>query len=77
MDIESIVEKLKPLDYHIESRSLTTLFPDNVIIIFREWEDNEIMWHIFKDGQSLDTGVSEQESAVNFAEKQIKNKQIK
>lgn len=77
MDIESIVEKLKPLDYHTEAKCLTMSFPDNVVIFFREWGDNKLMWHVLKDGQSLDTGVSEQDSAVNFAEKQIKNKQIK
>ena len=46
MDLEYILEELKPLDYHKESKCLTLMFPENIVIFLREWEDEELMWHV-------------------------------
>ena len=64
MDLEYILEELKPLDYHKESKCLTLMFPENIIIFLREWEDEELMWHVFENKQSIDAGVDEEEKII-------------
>ena len=64
MDIEYILEELKPLDYYKENKCLTLLFPENIIIFLREWEDEELMWHVFENKQSIDAGVDEEERII-------------
>lgn len=61
MDLEYILEELKPLDYHRETKCLTLVFDKNKIIFLREWEDEELMWHVFENKQSIDAGVDEEE----------------
>ena len=64
MDIEYILEELKPLDYYKENKCLTLLFPENIVIFLREWEDEELMWHVFENKQSIDAGVDEEERII-------------
>ena len=64
MDIEYILEELKPLDYHRETKCLTLVFDKNKIIFLREWEDEELMWHVFENKQSIDAGVDEEEKII-------------
>ena len=64
MDIEYILEELKPLDYYKENKCLTLLFPENIVIFLREWEDDELMWHVFENKQSIDAGTHEEEKII-------------
>ena len=64
MDIEYILEELKPLDYYKENKCLTLLFPENIVIFLREWEDNELLWHVFENKQSIDAGTDEEEKII-------------
>ena len=64
MDLEYILEELKPLDCHKETKCLTMVFDKNTVIFFREWDDNEIMWHVFENKQSIDAGVDEENKIV-------------
>jgi len=64
MDIEYILEELKPLDYLKESKCLTLIFDKEIIIFLREWEDEELMWHVFENKQSIDAGVDEEERII-------------
>jgi len=64
MDLEYILEELKPLDYNKGTKCLTLVFENNVLIFFREWEDNEVMWHVFENKQSIDAGVDEEEKII-------------
>ena len=64
MDLEYILEELEPLDYHKESKCLTLMFPENIVIFLREWEDEELMWHVFENKQSIDAGVDEEEKII-------------
>ena len=64
MDIEYILEELKPLDYYKENKCLTLLFPENIVIFLREWEDEELMWHVFENKQSIDAGTDEEEKII-------------
>ena len=64
MDLEYILEELKPLDYLKESKCLTLIFDKEIIIFLREWEDEELMWHVFENKQSIDAGVDEEERII-------------
>ena len=64
MDLEHILEELKPLDYYKESKCLTLMFPENIVIFLREWEDEELMWHVFENKQSIDAGTDEEEKII-------------
>ena len=64
MDLEYILEELEPLDYHKESKCLTLMFPENIVIFLREWEDDELMWHVFENKQSIDAGIDEEEKII-------------
>jgi hypothetical protein len=74
MDLEYILEQLNPLDYHKETNCLTLVFPDNVIIFLREWEDNELMWHVFDNKQHIDAGVEEEVTIVKLLKNYIKDR---
>ena len=64
MDLEYILEELKPLDYHKESKCLTLMFPENIVIFLREWEYEELMWYVFENKQSIDAGTDEEEKII-------------
>ena len=64
MDLEYILEELEPLDYHKESKCLTLMFPENIVIFLREWEDEELMWHVLENKQSIDAGIDEEEKII-------------
>ena len=64
MDLEYILEELKPLDYYKENKCLTLLFPENIVIFLRGWEDGELMWHVFENKQSIDAGTDEEEKII-------------
>ena len=64
MDIAYILQELKPLDYHKETKCLTLVFNKNKIIFLREWEDNKLMWHVFENKQSVDAEVDKQERII-------------
>ena len=64
MDLEYILEELKPLDYYKESKCLTLMFPENIVIFLRGWEDGELMWHVFENKQSIDAGTDEEEKII-------------
>lgn len=64
MDLEYILKEFKPLDYHKETNCLTLSFPNNITIFLREWEDNELMWHIFQNKQSLEAGADEEQYII-------------
>lgn len=64
MDLEYILGELKPLDYNRETRCLTLVFDKNRVIFLREWEDDELMWHVFENKQSIDAGADEEEKII-------------
>lgn len=64
MDLEYILGELKPLDYNRETRCLTLVFDKNRVVFLREWEDDELMWHVFENRQSIDVGVDEEERII-------------
>ena len=64
MDLEYILEELKPLDYLKESKCLTLIFDKEIIIFLREWEYEELMWHVFENKQSIDAGTDEEEKII-------------
>ena len=64
MDLEYILEELKPLDYLKESKCLTLNFDKEIIIFLREWEDDELMWHVFENKQSIDAGADEEQKII-------------
>ena len=64
MDLEYILEELKPLYYHKESKCLTLMFPENIVIFLREWEYEELMWYVFENKQSIDAGTDEEEKII-------------
>lgn len=66
MDLEYILEELKPIDYHKETKCLTMVFPDNIMIFLREWEDSELMWHVFDNKEHIDAGVEEEKKIVRL-----------
>lgn len=66
MDLDYILQELKPIDFHKETKCLTLVFPENIIIFLREWEDDELMWHLFENKESVDAGVSEEKEIVRL-----------
>lgn len=64
MDVEYIIRELEPLDYHKETKCLTLIFDKNRIIFLREWENEELLWHVFENKQSIDAGVDEEERII-------------
>jgi hypothetical protein len=66
MDLEYILKELKPIDYLKETKCLTLVFKEGVMIFVREWEDSELMWHVFKNKQHVDAGVDEEIKTVKL-----------
>mgnify|MGYP003542392048 FL=1 len=64
MDLEYILEELKPLDYLKESKCLTLIFDKEIIIFLREWEEEELMWHVFENKQSIDAGAEKKKKII-------------
>ena len=64
MDLEYILEELEPLDYLKESKCLTLIFDKEITIFLREWEGEELMWHVFENKQSIDAGIDEEEKII-------------
>lgn len=69
MDLDYILQELKPIDFHKETKCLTLMFPNKIMIFLREWEDDELMWHVFNNKEHIDAGVEEEKKIV----KAIKN----
>lgn len=76
MDLENILKQLKPLDYYKETKCLTLIFPKDIVIFLREWEDSQLMWHVFKNKQSIGAGVDEEERIIPLIKKYLKNMQV-
>jgi hypothetical protein len=76
MDLENILKKLKPLDFHKETKCLTLLFSKNTLIFLREWEDNKLMWHVFENKQSVDAGVGTEEKIIPIIKNYLKNMKV-
>ena len=74
MDLDYILQELKPIDFHKETNCLTLVFPNKVVIFLREWEDDELMWHVFNNKQSIDAGVDEEKEIVRLLRNYLKNK---
>ena len=69
MDLDYILQELKPIDFHKETKCLTLVFPEKILIFLREWDDDMLMWHVFDNKESVDAGVEEEKEIV----KAIKN----
>lgn len=74
MDLEYILEQLNPLDYRKEEKCLTLLFPEKVLIFLREWEDDELMWHVFDNKQHIDAGVEEEKEIIRLIKNYLKDR---
>jgi len=74
MDVENIIEQLKPIDYHRETNCLTLVFENNVVIFFRDWDDGEIMWHVFDNKQSIEAGVDEEDKILKILKSYLDNR---
>ena len=77
MDLDYIIQELKPTDYHKEEKCLTLLFPENILIFFREWEDDELMWHVFDNKQHIDAGVEDAVTIVRLLKNYLNNRNNK
>lgn len=71
MDLDYILQELKPIDFHKETKCLTLVFPENILIFLREW-DNELMWHLFENKESVDAGVAEEKEIVKLINNYLK-----
>ncbi len=74
MDVENIIEQLKPIDYHRETNCLTLVFESHVVIFFRDWDDEEVMWHVFDNKQSIEAGVDEEDKIVKILKTYLDNR---
>ena len=72
MDLDYILQELKPIDFHKETKCLTLAFPNKIIIFLREWEDDMLMWHIFDNKESVDAGVEEEKKIVRLIKNYLK-----
>ena len=43
MDLDYILQELKPIDFHKETKCLTLVFPEKILIFLREWDDDMLM----------------------------------
>ena len=74
MDLDYILQELKPIDFHKETKCLTLMFPNKIMIFLREWEDDELMWHVFNNKEHIDAGVTEEKEIVRLLRNYLKNK---
>ena len=42
------------------------MFPNKIMIFLREWGDNQLMWHLFDNKESVDAGVDEEKEIVRL-----------
>lgn len=75
MDLDYILQELKPIDFHKETKCLTLVFPNKIILFLREWDDDMLMWHIFDNKESVDAGVEEEKKIVRLIKNYLKYKQ--
>ena len=66
MDLDYILQELKPIDSHKETKCLTLVFPNKIMIFLREWGYNQLMWHLFDNKESVDAGVDEEKEIVRL-----------
>lgn len=74
MDLDYILQELKPIDFKKERDSLTLIFSEGIVIFLREWEDNELMWHMFDNKQSVEAGVDEEKHIVKLLRGYLKTR---
>jgi hypothetical protein len=72
MDLDYILQELKPIDFHKETKCLTLVFPNKIILFLREWDDDMLMWHIFDNKESVDAGVEEEKKIVRLIKNYLK-----
>ena len=75
MDLDYILQELKPIDFHKETKCLTLVFPEKILIFLREWDDDMLMWHVFDNKESVDAGVEEEKKIVRLIKNYLKYKQ--
>ena len=75
MDLDYILQELKPIDSHKETKCLTLVFPNKIILFLREWDDDMLMWHVFDNKESVDAGVEEEKKIVRLIKNYLKYKQ--
>lgn len=74
MDLDYILQELKPIDFHKETKCLTLVFPEKMIIFLKEWEDDKLMWHLFDNKESVDAGVMGEKEIVRLLKRYLKNR---
>ena len=74
MDLDYILQELKPIDFHKETKCLTLVFPEKILIFLREWDDDMLMWHLFENKESVDAGVNEEKEIVRLLKNYLKNR---
>lgn len=74
MDLDYILQELKPIDFNKETKCLTLVFDNHIIIFIREWEDNKLMWHLFDNKESVDAGVEEEKKIVKLIKNYLINR---
>ena len=72
MDLDYILQELKPIDFHKETKCLTLVFPEKILIFLREWDDDMLMWHLFENKESVDAGVNEEKEIVKLTKNYLK-----
>ena len=72
MDLDYILQELKPIDFHKETKCLTLVFPEKILIFLREWDDDMLMWHLFENKESVDAGVEEEKKIVRLIKNYLK-----
>ena len=72
MDLDYILQELKPIDFHKETKCLTLVFPNKIMIFLREWDDGMLMWHLFDNKESVDAGIEEEKKIVKLIKNYLK-----
>ena len=72
MDLDYILQELKPIDFHKETKCLTLVFPNKIILFLREWDDDMLMWHVFDNKEHIDSGVEEEKKIVKLIKNYLK-----
>ena len=72
MDLDYILQELKPIDFHKETKCLTLVFPNKIILFLREWDDDMLMWHVFDNKEHIDAGVEEEKKIIKLLKNYLK-----
>ena len=72
MDLDYILQELKPIDFHKETKCLTLVFPNKIILFLREWDYDMLMWHVFDNKEHIDSGVEEEKKIVKLIKNYLK-----